>query len=97
MAGSGQSSAKAKSGRSTERAAYLGEMDDYCLGKPIKDLTDVFPGMKIEATDKHGERYVAKVLKLNKKDCGVHIHYQNWSSRYDEFITLMSGRLFFFK
>ena len=97
MADSGQYRVRAKAGRSRKRAAYLGELgelDDYGLGKPIEDLADVVPGMIIETTDKDGKRNVAKVLKLDEKIGGVFVHYPNWSSRYDEFITLMSSRLF---
>ena len=38
-------------------------------------------------------RYVAKVLEIDEEDMDVFVHFEGWSSRYDEYIDLNCGRL----
>ena len=38
-------------------------------------------------------RYVAKVLEIDEKSGEVLVHFDRWSSRYDEYIPIGSGRL----
>ena len=38
-------------------------------------------------------RYVAKVLEIDKDSGEVLVHFDRWSSRYDEYIPIGSGRL----
>ena len=92
--GESSSTVKTRASKVRKPSANEGEVDDYGCGRPIYDLAEVYTGMKIEATDKYGKMYVAKVLKMDEKDCEVLVHFENWSSRYDEFIPLKSGRLY---
>ena len=82
--------AKAKNG---------GVGDDDCSEdtheKVISDLSELYIGMRLEAMDKYGKWYVAKVIDLEEEDNEVFVHFEKWSSRYDEFISLNSGRLHF--
>ena len=43
--------------------------------------------------DKYGKWYVAKVLELDEKEGDVLVHFEKWSSRYDEDVPVKSGRL----
>lgn len=63
--------------------------------KSITDLSELHVGMKLEAMDKYGKWYVAKVMEFDKDEKEVLVHFEKWSSRYDEFIPLNSGRLHF--
>lgn len=38
-------------------------------------------------------RYVAKVLEIDEDSGEVLVHFDRWSSRYDEYIPIGSGRL----
>ena len=38
-------------------------------------------------------RYVAKVLEIDEESGEVLVHFDRWSSRYDEYIPIGSGRL----
>ena len=38
-------------------------------------------------------RYVAKVLEVDEEGKEVLVHFDRWSSRYDEFIPIGTGRL----
>ena len=38
-------------------------------------------------------RYVAKVLEIDEDSGEVLVHFDRWSSRYDEYILIGSGRL----
>ena len=38
-------------------------------------------------------RYVAKVLEVDEDSGEVLVHFDRWSSRYDEYILIGSGRL----
>ena len=38
-------------------------------------------------------RYVAKVLEVDEDSGEVLVHFDRWSSRYDEYITINAGRL----
>lgn len=62
-------------------------------GRAIMELSELHVGMKVEAKDKYGKLYVAKVVELGEEDQEVLVHFEKWSSRYDEFIPLKSGRL----
>ena len=51
-------------------------------------------GMRLEAMDKYGKWYVAKVVELMvEEEEEVLVHFERWSSRYDEVIPIKSGRL----
>ena len=62
-------------------------------GPLITDLSQVEVGMRLEAKDKYGKWYAAKVVELDEKDKEVLIHFDRWSSRYDELIPISTGRL----
>jgi len=63
--------------------------------KVISDISELHVGMKLEAMDKYGKWYVAKVMEIEEEDNEVLVHFEKWSSRYDELIPLNSGRLHF--
>ena len=38
-------------------------------------------------------RYVAKVIEVDEDDGDVLVHFEGWSSRYDEYVEVKGGRL----
>ena len=38
-------------------------------------------------------RYVAKVIEVDEDDGDVLVHFEGWSSRYDEYVEVRGGRL----
>ena len=63
-------------------------------GKVITELSQVEVGTRLEANDKYGKWYAAKVVELvsgEKEE--VLVHFERWSSRYDELIPIAGGRL----
>lgn len=62
-------------------------------GTLITKFSEVEVGMRLEAKDKYGKWYAAKVVELDEKEGEVLVHFDRWSSRYDEFIAISSGRL----
>lgn len=62
-------------------------------GKLISELSQVEVGMRLEANDKYGKWYAAKVVELDQEEKEVLVHFERWSSRYDELIPISGGRL----
>ncbi|KAG7205562.1 hypothetical protein KM043_007536 [Ampulex compressa] len=52
-----------------------------------------FPGAKLEAKDFNEKWYSAKVVETDWDDREVLIHFDKWSSRFDEWIPMDSSRL----
>lgn len=65
--------------------------------KVISEFSQLQVGMKLEAMDKYGKWYAAKVVELDIDDSEaegeVLVHFERWSSRYDELVSVKSGRL----
>lgn len=59
----------------------------------VTELSQLRVGMRLEAMDKYGKWYVAKILELDESEGEVLVHFERWSSRYDEDIAVKSGRL----
>ena len=51
------------------------------------------PGSLLEARDFNNEWFSAKVVEVDLDDREGLVHFQNWSSRYDEWISMDSARL----
>lgn len=62
-------------------------------GLVITHLGQLQVGTRLEAMDKYGKWYVAKVVELDESEGEVLIHFERWSSRYDEDVPVKSGRL----
>ena len=96
MSESRDSSVKFKTRASKGKRAAIGEDGlEEGDGMAITELSELHVGMKVEAKDKYGKLYVAKVVELREEDKEVLVHFEKWSSRYDEFIPLNSGLLYF--
>ena len=54
---------------------------------------DFVPGSLLEARDFNNEWFSAKVVEVDWDDREVWVHFQKWSSRYDEWISMDSARL----
>ncbi|XP_076246985.1 PHD finger protein MBD-R2 isoform X3 [Calliopsis andreniformis] len=52
-----------------------------------------FPGAKLEAKDFNEKWYSAKVVETDWEEREVLIHFDKWSSRFDEWIPMDSSRL----
>lgn len=51
-------------------------------------------GMKLEVCDfGSGKWYPAKVMNIDWEKQEILVHYSNWSSRYDEWISMKSSRV----
>lgn len=51
------------------------------------------PGTRVEARDFQDKWYAAKVVSVDEEDGDVLIHFEGWSSRYDEWLPMDSSRL----
>lgn len=51
------------------------------------------PGTRVEARDFQDKWYTAKVVSVDEEDGDVLIHFEGWSSRYDEWLPMDSPRL----
>ncbi|XP_012214996.1 PHD finger protein 20-like protein 1 isoform X3 [Linepithema humile] len=58
-----------------------------------RDGLNFYPGAKLEAKDFNDIWYSAKVVETDWVDREVLIHFDKWSSRYDEWIPMDSSRL----
>nr|XP_033340930.1 PHD finger protein 20 [Megalopta genalis] len=75
--------------------------DDKTFDKPEELKTKVlsrdglkfFPGAKLEAKDFNDKWYSAKVVETDWDEREVLIHFDKWSSRFDEWIPMDSSRL----
>ncbi|KZC14266.1 PREDICTED: uncharacterized protein LOC107192360 [Dufourea novaeangliae] len=75
--------------------------DDKAFDKPEELKTKVlnrdglkfFPGAKLEAKDFNEKWYSAKVVETDWEEREVLIHFDKWSSRFDEWIPMDSSRL----
>lgn len=95
MSGQGESSVKFKTraGKGKNTSIGKGELSEDGHGVVITEVSELHVGKKVEAMDKYGKWYVAKVVELEEEDKEVLVHFEKWSSRYDEYIPLKSGRL----
>ncbi len=88
--------AKARGSRTRHSSQSMSEgesgTEDWQL---ISVLSQLKVGTRLEAMDKYGKWYVAKIVELEEKEEGgeVLVHFERWSSRYDEVIPVKSGRL----
>ncbi|XP_076228860.1 PHD finger protein MBD-R2 isoform X2 [Nomia melanderi] len=75
--------------------------DDKAFDKPEELKTKVlnrdglkfFPGAKLEAKDFNDKWYSAKVVETDWDEREVLIHFDKWSSRFNEWIPMDSSRL----
>ncbi|XP_076282209.1 PHD finger protein MBD-R2 isoform X2 [Lasioglossum baleicum] len=75
--------------------------DDKTFDKPEelkakvlnRDGLKFFPGAKLEAKDFNDKWYSAKVVETDWDEREVLIHFDKWSSRFDEWIPMDSSRL----
>ncbi|XP_037510477.1 PHD finger protein 20-like protein 1 isoform X3 [Rhipicephalus sanguineus] len=51
------------------------------------------PGTRVEARDFQDKWYAAKVVSVDEENGDVLIHFEGWSSRYDEWLPMDSPRL----
>ncbi|XP_076172113.1 PHD finger protein MBD-R2 isoform X2 [Ptiloglossa arizonensis] len=58
-----------------------------------RDGLKFFPGAKLEAKDFNEKWYSAKVVETDWEEREVLIHFDKWSSRFDEWIPMDSSRL----
>ncbi|XP_053979271.1 PHD finger protein 20 isoform X1 [Hylaeus volcanicus] len=58
-----------------------------------RDSLKFFPGAKLEAKDFNDKWYSAKVVETDWEEREVLIHFDKWSSRFDEWIPMDSSRL----
>ena len=58
-----------------------------------KAKLEFVPGSMLEARDFNNKWFPAKVVEVDLEDREVLVHFQNWSSRYDEWIKMDSERL----
>ena len=70
-----------------------GSGTDEFRGTLVTDFSQLLVGMRLEAMDKYGKWYVAKVVELDQSEGEVLVHFERWSSRYDELVPIKSGRL----
>lgn len=54
---------------------------------------DFTPGALIEARDFADNWFPSKIVEVDAEGGEVLVHFQNWSSRYDEWISMDSARL----
>jgi PHD finger protein 20 len=54
---------------------------------------DFVPGSLLEARDFANNWFPSKVVEVDVEGREVLVHFQNWSSRYDEWISMDSARL----
>jgi PHD finger protein 20 len=54
---------------------------------------DFVPGSLLEARDFANNWFPSKVVEVDDEGREVLVHFQNWSSRYDEWISMDSARL----
>ena len=54
---------------------------------------DFVPGSMLEARDFADNWFLSKVVEVDNDGREVLVHFQNWSSRYDEWISMDSARL----
>ncbi|CAI8036315.1 PHD finger protein 20-like protein 1 [Geodia barretti] len=59
----------------------------------IRKLDDITVGMRVEAKDSYGKWFRAKVVEKDEETGEVVVHFDGWSSRYDELIHIGEGRL----
>ncbi|KAL0276895.1 UNVERIFIED_CONTAM: hypothetical protein PYX00_004362 [Menopon gallinae] len=57
------------------------------------DMRDFCPGIKIEAQDFDGKWYPAKVADVDWTENEILVHFENWNSKFDEWIPMDSSRL----
>jgi PHD finger protein 20 len=58
-----------------------------------KEKMDFVVGSLLEARDFNNEWFSAKVVEVDCDEREVLVHFQKWSSRYDEWISMDSARL----
>ena len=65
---------------------------EYVDGKTGK-IAVYEPGIKLEVSDFKGTWYPAKVIEVDREENEVLVHYDKWSTRFDEWIKMDSNRL----
>jgi len=56
-------------------------------------ITAYEPGIKLEVSDYAGKWYPAKVVEVDVDENEILVHFEHWSSRFDEWIKMDSNRL----
>jgi hypothetical protein len=59
----------------------------------IRKLDDITVGVRVEAKDCYGKWFCAKVVEKDEETEEIVIHFDGWSSRYDELVHIGEGRL----
>ncbi|KAK6618750.1 hypothetical protein RUM43_013141 [Polyplax serrata] len=57
------------------------------------DMKDFCPGIRIEAKDFDGKWYPAKVSDVDWTENEILVHFENWNTKFDEWIPMDSSRL----
>nr|CAI5838605.1 unnamed protein product [Callosobruchus analis] len=60
---------------------------------PVNNLIDFTINNRIEALDFNQEWYPAKILEVDHQENEVLIHFEKFSSKYDEWVSMTSSRL----
>lgn len=60
---------------------------------PSSAKMNFVPGSLLEARDFANNWFPSKVVEVDVEGREVLVHFQNWSSRYDEWISMDSARL----
>ncbi|XP_043259702.1 uncharacterized protein LOC122401564 isoform X2 [Colletes gigas] len=71
----------------------FGKSEDLKAKILNRDGLTFFPGAKLEAKDFNEKWYSAKVVETDWEEREVLIHFDKWSSRFDEWIPMDSSRL----
>ena len=56
-------------------------------------MKDFCPGIRIEAKDFDGKWYPAKVSDVDWTENEILVHFENWNTKFDEWIPMDSSRL----
>ncbi|XP_046393390.1 uncharacterized protein LOC124161192 isoform X3 [Ischnura elegans] len=63
------------------------------LARHLRNKVDFTPGARLEARDFTERWYAAKVVEVDWEEEEVLVHFEKWSSRFDEWISMDSPRL----
>ncbi|XP_071455555.1 PHD finger protein 20-like isoform X2 [Hetaerina americana] len=63
------------------------------ISRHLRSKVDFTPGARLEARDFTERWYAAKVVEVDWEEEEVLVHFEKWSSRFDEWISMDSPRL----
>lgn len=87
------SSLAASASKSTRNKSLKGASTLEKCDNNKSEKMEFIPGSMLEARDFNNEWFSAKIVEVDQEDREVLVHFQNWSSRYDEWISMESARL----